>query len=73
MANASRKRKNNDRKVVAVIAAAVFVICLIASIMFILGRTPDDNRLQGMHRQIRVRAMAFIIRSPVKRDFLLLR
>lgn len=43
MANASRKRKNNDRKVVAVIAAAVFVICLIASIMFILGRTPDDN------------------------------
>lgn len=43
MANASRKRKNNDRKVVAVIAAAVFVICLIASILFILGRTPDDN------------------------------
>lgn len=45
MASASRKRKNNDRKVVAIIAAAVFVICLIASILFILGRTPDDNSI----------------------------
>lgn len=46
MSNASNaKRRKNDRKIVALTAAAVFVICFIASILFILGRTPDDENI----------------------------
>lgn len=46
MANASNaKRKQNDRKIVVLTAVAVFVICFIASIMFILGRTPEDENI----------------------------
>lgn len=46
MSNASNaKRRKNDRKIVALTAAAVFVICFIASILFILGRTPEDENI----------------------------
>ena len=46
MSNASNaKRRKNDRKIVALTAAAVFVICFIASILFILGRTPEDKNI----------------------------
>lgn len=46
MSNASNaKRRKNDKKVVALTAAAVFVICFIASILFILGRTPEDENI----------------------------
>lgn len=46
MSNASNaKRRKNDKKIVALTAAAVFVICFIASILFILGRTPEDENI----------------------------
>lgn len=44
MSETSRaKKRKNDRKVVALTAVAVFIICLIASIVFILDRTPEEE------------------------------